>query len=169
MEVQPALGLNGSDIDGPYGKITANTTREFQATSGLTASGEVDSDTWQARVDWPICAILDRTLELTAVFEGNGFMLAQGNFADAGITRGIGFTLVGWELGTLLKAIDRCSPSISTRNGGLCDEAARQIRNASTEHPIERERDLGTIVAIPLARHWGVREFMFTISSSQAV
>src|SRR5436305_254763 len=101
-EVQSALNLPGTQIDGQYGKITADAVRAFQQANGIAATGEIDSETWNALMHAPIPSIKERTLQLTSTFEGHGFTLAQGNFDGAGITWGIiGFTLLGGELGMM--------------------------------------------------------------------
>jgi hypothetical protein len=102
--LQSRLSLPPSQIDGQYGKITAQAVSAFQTASGFPSTGEVDEDTWARLMQAPMPQVKERALQLTAAFEGHGFSLAQGNFDGAGITWGIiGFTLAGGELRTILK------------------------------------------------------------------
>jgi hypothetical protein len=112
-DIQSALKLAEPQIDGKYGKITADAVTAFQRANHLTQTGEVDSDTWGALMRAPIPGIDERALQLTAAFEGHGFALAQGNFDGAGITWGIiGFTLKGGELGKMIDQIESAHPGM---------------------------------------------------------
>ena len=106
--IQGALRLPAPQIDGRYGKITTDAVLAFQQASGILPTGEVDTDSWTALMHVPVPAMRERTLQLTAAFEGHGFGLAQGNFDGAGITWGIiGFTLQGGELGRIVRRIEQ--------------------------------------------------------------
>lgn len=98
-------------VDGDYGGKTAAAVRGLQDARGLEATGEVTGPTWEAAVQEPLPTLFERTLQLTADFEGHGFGLAQGNFDGAGITWGIiGFTLAGGELQRVMREIDERAP-----------------------------------------------------------
>jgi Putative peptidoglycan binding domain len=112
-QIQSQLNLAPAQIDGQYGKITAQAVSGFQSSNGLEATGEVDIDSWTALMHAPVPAIRERALQLTAAFEGHGFTLAQGNFDGAGITWGIiAFTLSGGELGAIIKKIQVDHPGV---------------------------------------------------------
>ncbi len=111
--MQSRLSLPPSQIDGQYGKITAQAVSVFQSANSLPSTGEVDQDTWTRLMQAPMPEVKERALQLTAAFEGHGFSLAQGNFDGAGITWGIiGFTLAGGELGRILKQVAANHPDI---------------------------------------------------------
>ena len=111
--IQSRLGLPPSQIDGQYGKITAQAVSAFQTANGLPSTGDVDEDTWAKLMQTPIPGMKERALQLTAAFEGHGFSLAQGNFDGAGITWGIiGFTLAGGELTKILKQVQAGQPGM---------------------------------------------------------
>jgi hypothetical protein len=124
--MQSRLGLPPSQIDGQYGKITAQAVNAFQTANGLSPTGELDEDTWAKLMQTPIPAVKERALQLTATFEGHGFSLAQGNFDGAGITWGIiGFTLAGGELGRILKQAEADNPG--TLQDAFGDSAAQLL------------------------------------------
>jgi hypothetical protein len=111
--LQSGLNLPPAQIDGQYGGITAQAVTSFQTSNGLSATGEVDEDTWVKLMQAPIPEVKERALQLTAAFEGHGFSLAEGNFDGAGITWGIiGFTLQGGELGRIVKQIEADHPGM---------------------------------------------------------
>lgn len=97
-----ALGHYSKTIDGDYGGGTVAAVTAFQKAKNLPQTGQVDDTTWTALMGVDIPSVDDRSLGLTAAFEGHGFTLAQGNFDNAGVTWGIiGFTLSGGELKTI--------------------------------------------------------------------
>jgi hypothetical protein len=111
MQVQ--LNLAPAQVDGQYGKITTQAVNGFQTSNGLSATGEIDDDTWGKLMQADVPAVKERALQLTAAFEGHGFSLAQGNFDGAGITWGIiGFTLQGGELGKIIQQIETDHPGM---------------------------------------------------------
>jgi hypothetical protein len=106
-------GGTRAQIDGQYGKLTAEAVTSFQASNGLAAVGEVDEDTWTKLMQGPIPELKERALQLTTAFEGHGFTLAQGNFDGAGVTWGIiGFTLISGELGRIIKQVAADHPGL---------------------------------------------------------
>src|ERR671937_1976861 len=108
-----AKGFDPKGVDGQYGDNTRKAVRAFQTSSQLEPSGEVDVTTWQKLMAKPVPSVRERSLQVTAAFEGHDFTLAQGNFDGAGITWGIiGFTLLGGELGRILSEIEARFPGI---------------------------------------------------------
>src|SRR5215472_6676505 len=96
-EIQQALitaGCKLKSADRIYGNDTFNAVEEFQTKNSLEATGIVDQATWQALMHRPVPPVGERSLQLTAAFEGHGYELAVGNFDGALLTWGIiGFTM----------------------------------------------------------------------------
>jgi Putative peptidoglycan binding domain len=108
-----ARGFDPRGTDGRLGKNTRKAVRAFQRKNGLPATGTVDPKTWRKLTGGPIPPVRDRSLQLTAAFEGHDFTLAQGNFDGAGVTWGIiGFTLAHGELGKIVLEIQRRKPAL---------------------------------------------------------
>jgi len=57
------------------------TVSGFQQDRGLERTGEVNLQTWNMLMGTSPPSVRDRSLQLTAAFEGHDFTLAQGNFA----------------------------------------------------------------------------------------
>ncbi len=111
--IQEQLGFVAPHADGWYGDDTHDAVLAFQQAHALPASGEVDTATWTAIMGVPVPSVEDRSLQLTAHFEGNDFTLAQGNFDGAGITWGIiGFTLKDGEIGSVVQEISDKRPEL---------------------------------------------------------
>jgi len=108
------LGFDPIGVDGDYGDNTRNAVIAFQqANSGLDVTGEVDVTTYERLLGPPIPSVEERSLQLTAAFEGHSFTLAEGNFDGAGITWGIiGFTLAHGEIQKIIQEINDRSPSL---------------------------------------------------------
>ena len=114
-----AGGFDPQGIDGDYGGTTRKAVRAFQRANRLPVTGEVDVAGWRKLVGPPIPSVRDRSLQLTAAFEGHDFTLAQGNFDGAGITWGIiGFTLKHGELSKLVLDIHGSRPALVRRAFG---------------------------------------------------
>jgi hypothetical protein len=110
-------------IDGIFGDKTEKALRDFQAKKGLGfAPGKVDDQTWQALFHSPIPSIFERSLQLTADFEGHGFCKVSGNFDDALLTWGIiGFTLKHGEIQKIIQEVNDKHPGLlKTAFGDLC-------------------------------------------------
>jgi Putative peptidoglycan binding domain/Glycosyl hydrolase family 46 len=104
-------GFSPNGIDGVFGKDTENAVSGFQQDRGLERTGEVNLQTWNMLMGTSPPSVRDRSLQLTATFEGHDFTLAQGNFDGAGITWGIiGFTLKHGELGKIILEIEDRNP-----------------------------------------------------------
>jgi hypothetical protein len=114
-EMQQAL-LSSTDLksaDRIYGQDTATAVKQFQTEKSLPATGSVDEVTWQALMNAPLPSAGNRSLQLTAAFEGHGFELAVGNFDGALLTWGIiGFTLTSGEVQSIINTIDHEHPEL---------------------------------------------------------
>jgi Putative peptidoglycan binding domain/Glycosyl hydrolase family 46 len=107
------LGFDPHGVDGKFFGNTVAAVKKFQQSKGLATSGSVDIATWAALLGTPIPDVRERSLQVTASFEGHGFSLAQGNFDGAGITWGIiGFTLKHGELGKIVLEIQDTRPNL---------------------------------------------------------
>ena len=112
-KVQQGVGLTGRDIDGDYGGQTEDAVKNFQSRNALPVSGITDVDTWSLVTGLPTPELFQRALGITAVFEGHGFDLAQGNFDGAGITWGIiGFTLRHGEIPKIVLEMEATRPDL---------------------------------------------------------
>jgi peptidoglycan hydrolase-like protein with peptidoglycan-binding domain len=108
-----AAGLSAGMADGRYGTNTITAVTAFQSAHGLTATGQIDVDTWSSLMQMDIPAVRDRALQLTAAFEGHGFTLALGNFDGAGLTWGIiGFTLRSGSLKNVFERVLAQNPDL---------------------------------------------------------
>lgn len=108
-----ALGFDTQGIDGDYGNHTRDAVKAFQQARNLDQTGAVDVTTYERLFEAPIPTIKERSLQLTSIFEGHSFTLAQGNFDGAGITWGIiGFTLRHGELKKIILEINNTHPAL---------------------------------------------------------
>jgi hypothetical protein len=114
--IQRALtgaGFDTQGVDGWFGKNTAAALGSFQQSSRLPVTGSVDDQSWQQLLHRPVPSVFERSLQLTAAFEGHGFELAVGNFDDALLTWGIiGFTLASGEIPQIVNAINLSHPEL---------------------------------------------------------
>lgn len=125
------LGFDTKGADGDYGGNTQKAVTAFQQTKGLERTGEVDETTWQQLMGIPIPTVRDRSLQLTAAFEGHGFGLAQGNFDGAGITWGIiGFTLQHGEVSKIILTINHQTPDLVKQAFGAKTDELIQMMQA---------------------------------------
>jgi hypothetical protein len=114
------LGFDPQGIDGDYGNNTHGAVSGFQQDAGLAPTGEVDVATWERLMGDPPPSVKDRSLQLTAAFEGHDFTLAQGNFDGAGITWGvIGFTLKHGELSKIILELHQRDPELVRQAFGM--------------------------------------------------
>lgn len=103
--------LDMSEIDGVFGNDTDKAVRGWQTDNKLESSGIVDEATWSALMQCPPPSRMERALQLTAAFEGNGFGLANGNFDGQGLTWGIiGFTWSNNEVQQILTEAHQLYP-----------------------------------------------------------
>jgi hypothetical protein len=133
--IQAALTKAGFDTkgtDGWYGQNTANAVIAFQQANGLAATRVLDDVTWPALMQSPVPAVSQRSLQLTAAFEGHGFGLAVGNFDGALLTWGIiGFTLASGEIQQIVLAINSSVPPLIDQAFGDNKAELLQLMNAS--------------------------------------
>lgn len=112
-------GFDPRGIDGDFGGKTRTAVEAFQRDRGLAASGEVDEATWRALFDADPPSVAERSLALTASFEGHGFTHAAGNWDGAGITWGIvGFTLRHGALGEIVRRVHASHPHLLPEDFG---------------------------------------------------
>lgn len=128
LECQKELknkNLYDDKIDGIYGRNTSNAVKKFSKTKTY-----IDSEVWENLLgkQWP--SIFERSLQLTASFEGTGFNRIVGNFDDAILTFGIiGFTLKYGELANLLLEMEDNFPTILDKSfQDLVLEIRKQIK-----------------------------------------
>jgi hypothetical protein len=132
------LALNAASAgnlvaDGLYGGHTADAISSFQQSKGLPIDGNVTDATWTALMRTEAPPIFERCLQITASFEGTGFTLVVGNFDGAGITWGIiGFTLLGGELGSVLKAVNQTNPHLLSQAFGRDADQIMEITGPTT-------------------------------------
>jgi peptidoglycan hydrolase-like protein with peptidoglycan-binding domain len=126
------LGFDPGIIDGDYGNKTQGAVSSFQRANGHASNGVVDIDTWERLTGVPPPGVRDRSLQLTAAFEGHDFTLAQGNFDGAGITWGIiGFTLKHGELSKIIIEIHELNPELVRQAFGAKSEELITIMTSS--------------------------------------
>ena len=114
-DVQRALNAAGGNltVDLIYGSQTAAAVSAFEGANRIPATGNMSDAAWQALMRTDAPGIFERCLQVVASFEGTGFTRVVGNFDGAGITWGIiGFTLMGGELGTVLRTINQSYPDL---------------------------------------------------------
>jgi Putative peptidoglycan binding domain len=114
-------------VDGVWGNQTMSALKAWQLSKGLAQTGMVDEQTWDGLMAMPPPDILERSLQLTADWEGTGYGGTNGNFDEQGITWGLlGFTWAHGELQTILNEIRTDHPAVfSTAFGGLEREMIR--------------------------------------------
>lgn len=118
-------GHQAGTVDGIYGGDTESAVRTWQQGHGRPVTGCVDEATWTGATGQPLPSVEDRSLQLTARFEGHGFGKIEGNFDGAGLTWGIiGFTLKGGELTAILTEVDQSHPDLIDQAFGA-DKASR--------------------------------------------
>jgi peptidoglycan hydrolase-like protein with peptidoglycan-binding domain len=133
-KVQLALASQGFDphgADGKFGSDTEAAVRAFQQARSFEPTGRVDVDTWTTLLGTRIPTTQERSLQLTAAFEGHGFTLAQGNFDGAGITWGIiGFTLKHGELAKIVLKVFDTNPALVQQSFGNNTEELIETLNS---------------------------------------
>lgn len=115
-QIQRALAAAGhgpKDIDEIYGEDTLDAVVSYQGEKKLTITGVVDEATWNPLMRCPVPAVSERSLALTAAFEGHGYTLARGNFDGAWLTWGIiGFTLKSGQIQQIVTKIQSTFPQL---------------------------------------------------------
>jgi len=125
-------GFDTNGVDGWFGNDTTTATTAFQRANALQASGAVDDSTWPTLTQSAIPPVAQRSLQLTAAFEGHGFELAVGNFDGALLTWGIiGFTLTAGEIQQIVQAINATSPQLLDQAFGSSKSELLQLMTQS--------------------------------------
>ena len=125
-------GFDPQGADGVFGKNTEAAVKAFQQARALEPSGLVDVGTWTKLLGTKVPSTQERSLQLTAAFEGHGFTLAEGNWDDAGITWGIiGFTLLHGELSKIILSIFDENPALVQDAFGANTEELINIMKSS--------------------------------------
>src|SRR5215831_11248865 len=102
-----SAGCGLARIDEVYGQETASAVKQLQLNHGLSQTGEVDDTTWGQLMSCPVPSLFERSLELTAAFEGHSYGLAMGDFDGAWLTWGIiGFTM---KFGRVQEIVLKCN------------------------------------------------------------
>jgi peptidoglycan hydrolase-like protein with peptidoglycan-binding domain len=157
QQIQNALiaaGCNLKKADRVYGLDTQAAVKQFQSNKGLTASGNVDTDAWQALMQLPVPAAGERSLQLTAAFEGHGFELAVGNFDGALLTWGIiGFTMTSGEIPSMIQAINGAHPELVKQAFGDHSQELMQLMTG-TRASQKQWCDAHTLHSGALAEPW---------------
>ncbi len=121
-QIQRALTTSGFDVDdveGLYGEKTLDAAVAFQGANRLDITGIIDETTWNALMRVPVPSTSERSLGLTAAFEGNDYTLARGNFDGGWLTWGvIGFTLRSGRVQEIIRRINANHPSLVTQAFG---------------------------------------------------
>jgi hypothetical protein len=165
-EVQEALiaqGCSPGGTDGVFGKSTATALKIFQDNKSLTQNGVVDTATWQSLMSRAVPPAGDRSLQLTAAFEGHGFGLAVGNFDGAFLTWGIiGFTLKSGNVQTIVLTVNKAHPELVKQAFG---EHAAELLQLMKATPAKQKQwaDEHTVKSRALAEPW--RSMLATFGS----
>lgn len=131
--IQCELTHNGCSLpeDGIYGDATCQAVKWFQSASSLPVTGVIEEATWSALMRRPVPSVGERSLYLTAAFEGHGFELAVGDFDGALLTWGIvGFTIKSGEVQRIVLAINDARPDLVERAFGTQRHELLQLMNA---------------------------------------
>jgi hypothetical protein len=133
-----AGGFDPNGADGVFGRRTDEALRAFQQAHALEPTGRVDAETWRRLVGGAPPSAFERSLQVTAAFEGHGFSVAQGNWDGAGITWGIvGFTLLHGAIPQIILEILRRHPARLDEafgsNAGRLIDVMRSSRAAQIE------------------------------------
>jgi hypothetical protein len=125
-------GFLEDTADGVYGGKTEVALKKFQEQKQLPVTGKVDDQTWQSLMGTPAPDLKQRSLQVTADFEGTGFTKCVGNFDGAGLTWGIiGFTLSNGELGAVLKKIRTSHPDVFSAAFGNLEAKIVEVLGSS--------------------------------------
>jgi hypothetical protein len=154
QETLIARGFALTSVDGVFGKNTATTIRSFQDKNSLTLTGTVDSATWRALMDRAVPSAGERSLQLTAAFEGHGFQLAVGNFDGALLTWGIiGFTLKSGTVQRIVDEVNKADPELVKQTFG---EHAPELLQLMKATPAKQKQwaDEHTVKRSVLAEPW---------------
>src|SRR6266481_2681180 len=125
-------------VDGVFGNDTDKAVRLWQAKNKIGVTGAVDDETWSQLMQSPAPTLMERALQLTAAFEGNGFGLANGNFDGQGLTWGIiGFTWSNTEVQQILTETHKTYPVAFSEAFGALEPKIMAV--LQMDHPGQME------------------------------
>jgi hypothetical protein len=108
-----SAGCAPGSIDEVYGGGTATAIKQVQLKNQLPDTGEVDDVTWTKFMPRPVPSLSERSLELTAAFEGHSYTLAVGDFDGAWLTWGIiGFTMKFGKVQAIISKTNQDHPEL---------------------------------------------------------
>jgi hypothetical protein len=149
-----SLGFGPPKVDGVFGEATATAVRQFQTAKSLPVTGMLDETTWQPLTNRPVPPAGERSLQLTAAFEGHGFGLAVGNFDGAFLTWGIiGFTMKSKNVQSIVSAVNNTNPELIKQAFGENADELLQLMAASVDFQ-KRWADEHTVKSRALAEPW---------------
>jgi Putative peptidoglycan binding domain len=131
--IQRELTRTGCSLpdDGIYGDATCHAVKSFQSANSLPVTGVLEEATWTALIRRPVPPVGERSLYLTAAFEGHGFDLAVGNFDGALLTWGIvGFTMKSGEVQKIVCAINDAHPDLVEQAFGAQRDELLQLMSS---------------------------------------
>lgn len=147
-------GCGLTKADGVFGDGTVTAVRQFQTKKSLEVTGVVDDTTWQPLMNRPVPSVGDRSLQLTAAFEGHGFGLAVGNFDGALITWGvIGFTMTSGEVQSIVLAVNKTNPELVKQAFGSHGDELLKLMKATPDFQ-KQWANLHTVKSRALAEPW---------------
>jgi peptidoglycan hydrolase-like protein with peptidoglycan-binding domain len=161
QEVLITQGCGFAKADGVFGDGTAAAIKQFQTKTSLAVTGVMDNATWQSLMNRPVPSAGDRSLQLTAAFEGHGFELAVGNFDGALITWGvIGFTMTSGEIQSIVLAVNKTHPELVKQAFGVHADELLQLMNATRDFQKQWANE-HTVTSRSLAEPWRSMFAMF--------
>lgn len=132
-----ALGHDTKGLDGIYGQDTEKALRAFQEKQRMEASGQVDAEPRKALLRPGLPGLFEWCLQITADFDGHGFLKAAGDFDGAGLTWGIiGFNFRSGTLTQVLQEIDRRSSALIDQTFGDLAMELRSVLERSVPNQI---------------------------------
>ncbi len=156
-DIQRGLVSAGADpgrVDEVYGPGTASAVKQVQAKNQVPNTGEVDQATWAAFMQRPLPTLFERSLELTAAFEGHSYTLAVGNFDGAGLTWGvIGFTVKSGNIPAILSQANDLHANIIEQ--AFAENAASITKMISSTHEQQMKWAESISIKGRLSASWG--------------
>jgi peptidoglycan hydrolase-like protein with peptidoglycan-binding domain len=129
-----SAGCNPGPIDEIYGQGTVGAVKLVQLNHGLAVTGDVDDVTWGGFMPRPIPTLFERSLELTAAFEGHSYTLAVGDFDGAWLTWGIvGFTMKFGKVQAIIAKTNQVHPELIQQAFGDAADTLMQIMGSTPD------------------------------------
>lgn len=143
-------GFSPGTVDGIFGGDTERALVAWQRARGQPAHGAVDDGVWRALIGPEPPTLFERSLQVTAAFEGHGFGFAAGNWDDAWLTWGvIGFTLRHGEVQAILHSLLADHPGlVEDAFGGLTPELLAVLGGTAADQRAWADR-----ISIPPQRY----------------